>query len=69
MGGLLGRLADKNSENHYPQPVTFGMLPAVADDADLPKEERRHRQVARSQVALAEFVAEQIPQLAEPLFE
>jgi methylenetetrahydrofolate--tRNA-(uracil-5-)-methyltransferase len=62
-GALVHRLTESDSAGYQPVPVDFGMLPVLPEDANLPKEERRQLQVGRSEAALADFVAEQIPEV------
>ena len=57
LAALMNHLTGSNADTFAPQPVNFGMMPVVAEDADLPKEERRRAQVDRSRAALDEFVA------------
>jgi len=59
-GSLVHRLTESNPADYQPEPVNFGMLPAEREEAGLSKEERRQLQVQKSEVALAEFLAEQI---------
>ena len=60
-GSLIHRLTESDVSSYCPEPVNFGMVPTERGEAGLSKEERRQVQVQKSEVALAEFVAEQIP--------
>jgi len=65
LAALMHRLTQSNPDTFAPQSVNFGMLLPVPGDRNLPKDERREAQVARSQAALTEFVTEQMPEPRE----
>ena len=62
-GSLLHRLTETYPDRYGPEPVNFGMLPTARGDAGLSKEERRQLQVQKSEVALAELLAEQLSEI------
>jgi len=60
LGALMRRLTESDVSSYCPEPVNFGMLSTGRENTGLSKEERRQAQVQKSEVALAELLAEQI---------